>query len=107
MQIKNAEITETMLGLEGHGIFSFMIYLGFNKHSSQGFGGWVLGPGTDKFIKEVLKVVGVEKWEDLKGKAVRAAEEDGRLIGIGNLFEEQWFYPKDFFEKLKVANEEK
>ena len=51
MQIKNAEITETMLGLEGHGIFSFMIYLGFNKHSSQGFGGWVLGPGTDKFIK--------------------------------------------------------
>lgn len=94
MEIKNAKIESTMLGFEDHGIFTYMIYVG-DGSSGQGFGGYSLGGNyTDAVIKGLLKTVGVDKWEDLKGSFVRVKSEEGRLVEIGHLMEEKWFDPK-------------
>ena len=116
-EIKNAKITGTMLGQEDHGILSCMINLNYGG-SGQGFGGYCLDEphkvngefkgrrGTAygmEFIRRVLETVGVEKWEDLKGKHVRADCEWVRVHGIGHITENKWFYPErdlvEFLEK--------
>lgn len=102
-EIHNAKITGTMLGIEGHGIFTSFVYLEW-EGAGIGVGGYTLGgqPGID-FIKEILEVVGVDKWEDLKGKYCRV--ETGGLgapaKGIGNILEDKWLNPKEFFKKYE------
>lgn len=113
-EIENAKITGTMLGNEDHGIFTCYIYLEMDG-SGCGFGGYALdtwdksqekrvgvGFGID-FITSVLETVGVEKWEDLKGKYVRVEGEGlgGRILRIGNITKNKWFDPKVLAEKAK------
>lgn len=108
-EIINAKITGTMLGLEDHGIFTSYLYLDYEKGMSQGFGGYVLGDKYGSYyIKEILRVVGVEKWEDLKGKHIRVKRDLAQPSGwgysikaIGNILEDIWFDPKQLAEDLK------
>lgn len=72
----NAKIKSTMLGYEDHGILTCFLMLE-QDGSGQGFGGYRLDAPhnkpsifTDFWIKKILWVVGVDKWEDLKGKYV-------------------------------------
>lgn len=102
-KIENAVITGTMLGLEGHGIMSSFIYLDFDG-GGVGFGGYVLGGESGiAYIEEILNVVGVEKWEDLKGKHVRVDSEGigGKALGIGNIIKDKWLYHEEFFKKYE------
>lgn len=103
MEIKNAIIKRTFLGIEDHGIFTFSITLegdGFGV----AFGGYSLdtydtqlkervgvGKSLD-IIKKVLYVVGVDSWENLVGKAVRITTEGwGSSVNcIGNLISDKW-----------------
>lgn len=110
MEIKNAKITSTTLGHEDHGIFTCMIYLDYGDSSGQGFGGYALDiPKKDtkgkflsrvgtsygmQFIIELLKVVGVDKWEDLPGEYIRVEAEHTEIHRIGNLLRDEWFDPK-------------
>ncbi len=102
-ETNNALITGTMLGIEGHGIMSSFIYLEWDG-AGIGFGGYSLGgqSGID-YIKETLDVVGVDKWEDLKGKHVRVVSEGlgGKSLGIGNIIKDKWLYHEEFFSKYK------
>lgn len=84
-----------MLGSEDRGIFTFMINFEF-EGGGQGFGGYVLGGEyTNTVIKGILYVVGVDKWEDLKGKYVRIeGEKFGPINRMGNLIEDKWFDPE-------------
>lgn len=94
-EIKNARIESTMLGYEDHGLLTCSITLDYGG-ALQGFGGYCLGDVfTDQWIKGVLKCVGVETWEKLKGVYVRAQIEDGRITAIGHILEDKWFKPKD------------
>lgn len=104
MEIVNAKINGTMLGIESHDIMSFFLYLDFGG-SGQGFGGY----GLDEWVKEkdrrvgtaygldlvmkILDVVGVEKWEDLKGKHIRVQKENWHspIKRIGHIIEDKWF----------------
>ncbi len=71
------KIESTMLGFEDHGIMSFWLTLDFGG-SGQGFGGYCLGGTfTHDVLTGILEAVGVEKWEDLKGKPVWVRREDG------------------------------
>ena len=112
--IKNAKITGTMLGYEDHGIFTFFLNLDYDG-SGQGAGGYCLDKplkkdnkficriGTQKgmqLIIEILKIVGVEKWEDLPGKYIKADADMGQVYRIGNLLKDEWLNFKDFFEEL-------
>lgn len=112
METHNAKIESTMLGYEDHGIMTSYLHLKYSGFG-QGFGGYCLDDYSDElkeripteaageWIKEILTVVGVEKWEDLTGKHIRLMVENGRIIKIGNLMEEKWFCPKELFEKKK------
>lgn len=104
-EIHNAKITGTMLGIEDHGLFTSFIYLDW-EGGGIGVGGYLLGGESGiKFIEETLKVVGVGKWEDLKGRYCRV-ETDGwgaPARGIGNILKDEWLYPKEFFAKFKEA----
>lgn len=84
-------ISSTELGFE-HGVLTFMLTLDFGV-SSQGFGGFCLDdrtwhtepnyiPGVTGagVIAEILKAVGVQRWENLKGKEVFAIRNDKDTI---------------------------
>ena len=111
-EIKNAKITSTKLGREDHGIMTFMICVEFGGCCC-GIGGYALD-GYDKTtqkrvfraksmeaISEVLKVVGVDSWEDLPGSYIRIKDNGwGSTIDeIGNLMEDKWFNLREFFSK--------
>lgn len=113
-EIVNAKIDWTMLGNEDHGLFTCQLGLDYGG-VHQGFGGYsldqyikeqdarkdIVGAGTE-FIKQILWVVGVDKWEDLKGKVVRVERKEGwngNVIGIGNVLEDKWFKPKEWFKR--------
>lgn len=111
-EIKNAKITETMLGREDHGIMTFQLCLEFGGCVCW-WGGYAID-GYDKetksrtfslkgleAISKILEVVGVDKWEDLKGQFIRIEDNGlGSAVGkIGNLMEEKWFDIREFFKE--------
>lgn len=112
MEIKNAKITSTMLGREEHGIMTFMIFVEF-QGTGCGVGGYAIDQYDSKIkkrvfmvkgleaISEILNVVGVNKWEDLKGKYVRVKDNGwgSCIYEIGNLMEDKWFNLKTFFSE--------
>ncbi len=118
-EIKNAKITSTMLGWEDHGIFTCMIQLDYDG-SGQGFGGYGLddyvgerGKGRRmgtayglEFIMRVCQVVGVEKWEDLPGKYVRADAEHVKVHRIGHITADRWFDPAVLFTEMGGKNDD-
>jgi hypothetical protein len=115
LQYHNAKITSTKLGIEDHGIMTFWLFLEWNG-GGVGFGGYALdewqgertssgkrvgiGMGMD-CIMEIMRIVGVENWEDIKGKHIVVESEGwgGKATGIRNLIKEDlWFRPKEWFE---------
>lgn len=108
----NAKITGTALGFADHGIMTFWLSLEFDG-GGVGFGGYALdtydkekkervgwGPSLD-CLKEIMETVGVENWEDIKGKHIVVESEGfgGKATGIRNLVkEDKWFRPKEWFE---------
>lgn len=111
MEIKNAQIVETMLGREDHGILTFVISIEFDDCCRCGIGGYALDwydRSTDKrvysckgmeAISKILDTVGVDAWEQLKGKYIRIKYRGlGSTIDeIGNLMEDKWFNIREFF----------
>ena len=112
MTIRNAKITETKLGREDHGIFTFMVFIEFYG-SGCGVGGYALdyyNRETEKrvfsakgleAISKILEVVGVDNWEDLIGSYIRIKDNGwGSTVDeIGNLMEEKWFNLREFFSE--------
>lgn len=113
METINARIKSTMIGYEDHGIMTAYLMLEYDG-CGQGFGGYGLDePGLDggdrmptiycgAFIQEVLKAVGVSKWEDLPGKIIRVKKKDkwnGSILAVGNVIEDKWFYPENMKEE--------
>lgn len=99
-EIHNAYIENTMLGLEDRGLLTSMIYLKWNKSEEgykfgQGYGGYLLASNNNcsKWIYNILKTVGVDKWEDLKGKYVRVKLKNHTQIeAIGHIIDDNlWF----------------
>ena len=108
--ILNAKIKSTMLGYEDHGILTFMLYLDCGDGTSQGFGGYQLdtpvhheghflgraptkAPGL--ILKRILETVGVERWEDLRGKVIRIQRREevlhAPITRIGHMLDDKWF----------------
>lgn len=95
MHKRIAKITSTMLGFEDHGMFTAVIDVTYGG-SGQGVGFLALGSRDTKatalsgeYIRRVLRAVGVDHWEKLKGRTVYVLTEDAKwaskVIGIENL----------------------
>lgn len=102
MEIRNAKIKSTSLGFVEHGLLSAWLNLEYSSSEGQGFGGYYLiGPAMAGFVTEVLKIVGVDRWEDLNGKCIRVKQDHNKVYEVGNLLEDMWFNPKKYMEKFK------
>lgn len=112
MEIKNAKITSTFLGREEHGIFTFSIFVDIAGGSCCGIGNYALdycGENNKRVfraksaeaISQILDVVGVKSWEELKGKYIRVKDEGwgSTIKAIGNLMSEKWIDFDEFFNR--------
>ncbi len=117
--IENGIIERTMLGYEDHGILIFSLTLKF-AGTGQGFGGWCLDgvprkqePGAQReptvfcgaAVAGLLRAVGVDSWEKLKGAHVRVRRDDdyGPIRAIGHIIEDKWFDPGAAFDAMRLA----
>jgi hypothetical protein len=96
VEIKNARIESVYLGLESHGILTCYLNLDYGG-LAQSFGGFELKhPDYGmEFIHRILRVVGVESWEQLPGKTIRAKCDNSKVYGIAHIIEPKWFHPED------------
>lgn len=111
MDIENAKIINTRISMADHGCLTFDLIL---EGSSWGcsYGGYCIGRGylgAKDFtassgnglvaMMKIMDTVGVERWEDLKGKYVRCKIKGwgGTIDEIGNLIEDKWFNIREFF----------
>ena len=111
-EICNAKITGTMLGKEDHGIMTCLIYCEF-ENGACAYGGYALDTfdktqkkrvGVGKSIEAIMRIldcVGVDSWEQLKGKYIRIEHTGwgGGITKIGNLIKDKWFSFEEFFNE--------
>jgi len=120
MEIKNAVVTSTYLGIEDHGIMTCYLYLDYGG-SGQGFGGYgfdspVKESGKFKgrvgtafgceFIRRVLTVLGVDKWENLPGTHLRVKAEQIKIHEIGHILKDNWFSPEALAREMVIGGAE-
>lgn len=87
------KVDSTFLGVEDHGIMSFMIRFDFGT-IHQGFGNYALdnwieekkkrigtASGMDA-IMQILKVFNVDSWEKIRGKICWVEKENGMIVAI-------------------------
>ena len=113
-EILNAKIINVSLTMADHEVLTFYVTV---EGSCWGcsLGGYVIGKGyigadDDDFQSEsglglvammrIMEVVGVSRWEDLKGKYCRVEKKGlGRSIQkIGNIIKDKWFDIDQFFK---------
>ena len=119
-EIRNAKITDTSISMGDYGCLTFMITLEGDAFGVS-YGGYCIGHGflgSDTFTAEngsglvammrIMDVVGVESWEDLKGKYVRFVDDawGSPVRKIGNIIEDKWFDIDKFFKEYGKENDE-
>lgn len=95
MEYQNAIIHSADILIDDHGLLTCWLDLRYGG-SGQGFGGYALDNITGaRFIRRILDTVGVTKWRDLAGKAIRVQNDLGKVYAIGHIVENRWFAPGD------------
>lgn len=121
MEIENAKITNVSLTMADYCSLVFWITVeGAGWGCSIGgykIASGMLGAKPEDFKAEtgnglvammrIMDAVGVEKWEDLKGKYCRVKTDGwgGTINEIGNLINDKWFNIKEFFQTCKEEKE--
>lgn len=114
-EIRNAKITHVDLSMEEHGVMVLSLVLDGGGWGCN-YGGYVIGKGyvgADYFegsakgmesIMQIMDVVGVGRFNDMKGKYVRCAIKGwGESVKIiGNIIKNKWFDIESFFAESEV-----
>lgn len=111
-RIENALIENVDLSMADHGCLTLAMTLSGGGWGVV-YGGYCLGKGylgaSDDFFEgsaagmeylmRIMDTVGVEKFQDLKGKYVRVAVKGwgGSVKIIGNILKDKWFDAETFF----------
>lgn len=114
MEFRNAIIRSAKITNDDHGLLSAWLDLDYGD-SGQGFGGYALylpksfthsnpaGPNyAGHFIWRVMEVAGVERWDQLPGKTVRARCEHAKVDAIGHIVKDDWFCPSEDFKRYEA-----
>ena len=82
-------------GFSGQGFGGFSLYLpkSYSHHTIESVAG--------HFIYRCMEIAGVNSWDKIKGKTIRADADFGGVYGIGHIVNDDWFYPAGDFEKVK------
>ena len=115
-RIENALIENVDLSMADHGCFTLSMVLEGGGWGVT-YGGYCLGKGylgaDDDFfdgsaagmeyLMRIMDTVGVDRFQDLKGKYVRVATKGwgGQVKIIGNILKDKWFDPETFFTAKK------
>lgn len=111
-EIENVIIEDVSLTMADHGVLTYSIGVK-GKGFCVNLGNYVIGKGylgakTFKgsakgleAMMHIMDVVGVRRWEDLKGKYARIVKHGfGQVVTeIGNIIEDKWFDQKEFFKE--------
>lgn len=113
-RIENARITKVDLSFEDHGCLVLALVLEGNGWGCT-FGGYVMGKGdlytkpeeftgSPKGILEIMNimyVVGVSRFNEMKDKYVRVETEGwgGSIKKIGNIIKDRWFDYREFYKE--------
>ena len=115
-RIENALIANVDLSMADHGCFTLLMTL---EGGGWGvvYGGYCLGKGClgadddffdgsaagMEYLMRIMDTVGVERFQDLKGKYVRVAIKGwGSSVNIiGNIIKDKWFDAETFFTDKK------
>jgi len=121
LTILNAEISNVFFGKEDHGMFVFGLDLACPYNTIRHFGNYevdaaffdddnhYLGRTGTAFgmnlILNLLETIGVETYERLPGTMVRLKiDRDNsnceKIVAIGHIIEEKWFYPEVFWQEM-------
>jgi hypothetical protein len=106
METRNAIICDASIEIADPGILVASICLDYGG-SNQVFGRGVYMSkyGVDgknyagHFIYRVLDVAGADRWEHLKGKAVRVKGDSSHIEAIGHIIKDAWFDPGKEFKQ--------
>lgn len=92
-KVYNAQVTDTFLGFDDHGILTFYLTFDIADGSHCSFGGIRITRSTIDIIGKILNTVGVRKWEYIDWEYLRVCidERDGLIKKIGNLMQDEWF----------------
>jgi len=121
-EIYNAKIVNAALGFEGHGIFCISLLFEFDG-GGQGTGAFSLDKPckdiTGKHIRrvgtwegctmimDIIKIVGVEDWCQIKNSLVRIKRTPTGVIEIGHILKDKWINIPDFFDNISKELKQK
>jgi hypothetical protein len=109
METRNAVITGAWIEIDEFDTLSAGISLDYGD-SCQIFGSnglytpkrGVRGKNySGHFMYRILEVTGVHRWDELKGKTVRAVCDDAHVEAIGHIIKDAWFNMDKEFGKVK------
>lgn len=104
MITENGIITSASIFIEDHGILTSYIHIEMADNCHQGFGGYSLSGGAASiWIRGVLDVLELDKWEALAGRPLRIKKKDiwgEPILSIGHIIKNQWFTPAEAFKEL-------
>lgn len=115
-EIKNAVIESGVIDIH-EGYLNCSLHLIYGDFH-QSFGGWTLylpkdykhhrlESGAGHFIYRVMEIAQVTKFNDLKGKSIRAQATSDKVYAIGHIIKEDWFCPSEDFASLNNKEDKK
>jgi hypothetical protein len=109
-EIKNAIIKNVRITNEEFGCLTIWVDLCYGL-GNQSFGGYSLFSNnstfgqsknyTGHFINRLFTIAGVNSFDQLQKKPIRAMIEDEKIIAIGHFLLDFWFNPKEEFKNDK------
>jgi hypothetical protein len=105
MEQGNAVITGAWIEIDEFETLNAGISLDYGD-SAQVFGGnglYTIKRGVDGknyagcFMYRVLEVAGARRWDELKGKTIRAIYDDAHVEAIGHIIKDMWFNMREEF----------
>lgn len=114
-EIKNAIIESARITTGESGFLDVWIQLDFGA-VGQGFGGYALylpksfanhklQSVAGHHIFRIMEVAGVETWDAVKGKSIRARCNWSRIEAIGHIVKDDWFCPEQDYKGLTGTDE--